>query len=208
MEEKNVGKILSLNVVKEHAGHGLQQTLYRCTSAKKGGEEMFLNIGLPLVIAGTAAVMDLCTSRVENEWILFSVTIGFIWRVLQDGISGIPDFAAGMILPAVILGGLFYFRMLGPGDIKLFCALGGVMGPGAVLKCILSSFLLGAVISLAILIFCGSFLTRIQYLIRYFREFFQTGEVRPYYRKGMTLENFHFTVPVFLSVVLYAGGVY
>ena len=40
-------------------------------------------------------------------------------------------------------------------------------------------------------------------------EFYCTGEIRPYYRKGMSFpENFHFTVPIFLSVVLYAGGVY
>ena len=169
---------------------------------------MLLNIGLPLVIAGTAAVMDLAVSRVTNEWILFSVIVTFFWRILQNGINGIPMFAAGVIIPALILGGLFYFRMLGAGDIKLFCVLGGVMGPETVVKCIISSFLLGAVISLAILIFCGSFLTRIQYLIRYFQRFFQTGEVTPYRRKGMTLENFHFTIPVFMSVVLYAGGVY
>ena len=35
------------------------------------------------------------------------------------------------------------------------------------------------------------------------------GEIRPYYRKGMKHpENFHFTVPIFLSALLYAGGVY
>ena len=169
---------------------------------------MLLDTGLPLIIAGTAMVMDLRTSRVENEWILFSVSAAFLWRVRQEGIRGIPGFAAGLILPVLILGGLFYFRMLGPGDIKLFCALGAGMGPETVAKCIVSSFLLGAVISLAILIFCGSFSARIRYLIRYFQTYFRTGEVRPYYKKGMTLENFHFTVPVFLSVVLYAGGVY
>ena len=37
-----------------------------------------------------------------------------------------------------------------------------------------------------------------------------TGEIRPYYSKGDVgfPENFHFTVPIFLSAVLYAGGVY
>lgn len=169
---------------------------------------MFLNTGLPLVIAGTAVVMDLRMAQVENGWILFSMLVAFFWRILQEGIQGISGFALGMLLPLAALGGLFFFRMLGPGDIKLFCALGCVMGPTAIGKCIVSSFLLGAVISLAILIFYDSFLTRIRYLIRYFLIFFRTGEVTPYYRKGMALENFHFTVPVFMSVMLYAGGVY
>lgn len=169
---------------------------------------MMLNIGLPLMVAGTAVIMDLRTARVENGWILFSLAAAFVWHVWQEGMAGVFVFFTGALLPVLILGVLFCFRMLGPGDIKLFCALGGVMGPEAIGKCIFSSFFLGAVISLAILIFCGSFISRIQYLIRYFQDFLRTGEVRPYYRKGMALENFHFTVPVFMSVMLYAGGVY
>lgn len=82
------------------------------------------------------------------------------------------------------------------------------MGVSKIGKCILASFLLGAVFSFTILVFCGSFCQRIQYLISYFRELIRTGEVRPYYQRGMALENFHFTVPVFMSVMLYAGGVY
>ncbi len=169
---------------------------------------MFLNTGLPLAIAGTAVLMDLRMAQVENGWILFSMMTAFFWRIMQEGIGGIQGFILGMLLPLAALSGLFYFRMLGPGDIKLFCALGCVMGPSAIGKCMICSFVLGAVISLAILIFCGSFLTRIHNLIRYFHIFFRTGEATPYYKKGMALENFHFTVPVFMSVMLYAGGVY
>ena len=38
--------------------------------------------------------------------------------------------------------------------------------------------------------------------------YFKTGKREPYYKSGMPLENFHFTVPIFLSALLYAGGVY
>ncbi|MDO4337855.1 MAG: prepilin peptidase [Eubacteriales bacterium] len=163
---------------------------------------------LALMIAGTAVVMDIRSACVDNGWILFSLCIGFAWRLFREGAPGIPDFIAGAVLPVLLLSGLFYFRMLGAGDIKLFCALGGVMGAADVCRCILISFFLGAVISLAILIFFGGFFRRICYLIHYFEEYFLTGRVRPYYRRGMSLENFHFTVPIFLSVMFYAGGVY
>ena len=36
----------------------------------------------------------------------------------------------------------------------------------------------------------------------------KTGKREPYGKSGMPLENFHFTVPIFLSALLYAGGVY
>lgn len=161
-----------------------------------------------LVVAGIAMVMDLRVMQVENGWILFSLITGFFLRFWQEGIAGIPGFLIGVMLPAAVLGILFCFRMLGPGDIKLFCALGGIMGVPGILRCMMVSFLIGAVLSFSILISYGIFCRRIHYLIQYFQEFFHTGRIRPYYRKGMCVENFHFTVPVFLSVMLYAGGVY
>lgn len=100
-------------------------------------------------------------------------------------------------------------RDVGAGDIKLFCALGGVMGTGAVFRCILSSFLLGAVFSVLFLITTRSFCERIQYFITYMENCRNAGEIIPYRRKEITApENFHFTVPVFLSVMLYVGGIY
>lgn len=163
---------------------------------------------LPVVIAGTAAVMDLRSMRVDNGWILFSLLTGMAVQVMKHGFAGIGAFLSGAVFPFILLAVLFYFRMLGPGDIKLFCALGGIMGIHDIGKCIFLSFLLGAVISLAILISVGGLRWRIRFLIHYFQDYFHTGIVKPYYRRGMALENFHFTVPVFLSVMLYAGGVY
>lgn len=162
----------------------------------------------PVIVAGVSVVMDIREARIDNGWIFFSICMGGILQILQGGADKLFPFAAGTILPFVFLGILFYFRMLGPGDIKLFCALGGVMGIRDIVWCIAVSFLLGAVISVAILIFCGDIRQRFQYFFLYFQDFLHTGKVKPYYRKGMALENFHFTVPVFLSVVLYAGGVY
>ena len=40
----------------------------------------------------------------------------------------------------------------------------------------------------------------------YFSAFPEKAE--EYYKSGMPLENFHFTVPIFLSALLYAGGAY
>ena len=70
------------------------------------------------------------------------------------------------------------------------------------------SFLAGAVISLAILIFCGNPAERLRYLTSYLEDYLRTGIRKPYYHRGFALENFHFTIPVFMSVMLYAGGIY
>jgi len=85
---------------------------------------MFFETLFPVLTAAVAMVMDLRTSRVDNGWIVFCICIGLAVQTLSGGIRGFLGAVFGIILPLLFLGGLFVFRMLGPGDIKLFCALG------------------------------------------------------------------------------------
>lgn len=160
-----------------------------------------------LTIAGVGVVMDISNMRISNGWILCSLLTGFLFCFSRNG-NGPYEFFLGVTIPAAALGWLFVFRMLGPGDIKLFCALGGIMGVHDIWRCIEFSFLAGAVISLAILIFCGNPAERLRYLTSYLEDYLRTGIRKPYYHRGFALENFHFTIPVFMSVMLYAGGIY
>lgn len=147
---------------------------------RKAGDPIIWYTGLPVVVAAVAVVMDLSRARVENGWILLSLGAGFLLRWQAEGARGLADYGGGVLLPLVLLLWLFYFRMLGPGDIKLFCALGGFMGTDQIWKCILVSFALGAVISLAVLISLGEIRHRIQYFNDYIRECLYTGKIRPY----------------------------
>lgn len=186
-------------------------SVYDHNSFLKVGMVNYMNsqICMCLTIAAVSMIMDLRWAKVDNGWILFSLLQGLILSVLEQGFSGIFTFSAGALFPFLVLIILFRFRMMGAGDIKLFCALGGVMGTGEILKCILFSLFLGAVISVAILISNGCISQRFLYFIRYIDKTVSTGKIIPYRQKGMASpENFHFTVPIFLSVVLYAGGVY
>ena len=153
-------------------------------------------------------IMDLRNAKIDNGWILFSMFLGLMICIREKGISGVCFFVTGSSFPLFLII-LFLFGMLGAGDIKLFCALGGVMGTAGILKCILVSFILGAFISVLILMFSRSFCERILYFIYYIGQTVRERKVIPYRRKDISAsENFHFTVPIFLSVVLYAGGVY
>lgn len=170
-------------------------------------EYVFFHL-FPVIVAGTAMIMDLRSAKIDNGWILFSMFLGLIVCIWEKGISGIWFFMMGSILPLFLII-LFLFGMLGAGDIKLFCALGSVLGISGIWKCILVSFFLGAGISAAILAVTHSFCERIHYFIQYMEHFFHTGEMTPYRSKEITaLENFHFTVPIFMSVLLHAGGIY
>lgn len=159
-------------------------------------------------IASGGVFMDLCYGKVWNGWIGLSWILGLCCQLWNRGPKGIPVFAAGAALPIAVLYLLFQFRMLGAGDIKLLSALGGIMGAGGVWKCILCSFLLGAVISAWILVVCGNLKERILYFLHYLLNYRRTGSRVPYIRRGERMENFHFTVPILLAVMLYMGGFY
>jgi len=69
-----------------------------------------------------------------------------------DGVRGLLDSLLGIIVPFLLLIVLYALRMLGAGDVKLFSAIGAVLGVRAALWIMAYSFLAGGVIALIILI--------------------------------------------------------
>lgn len=155
-----------------------------------------------------AVCMDIIQERVANEWIFLFWGLGIVYQLVSKGLEGLPVFLGGAGIPILCLFILYMFRMLGPGDIKVLSALGGFMGIAPILKCMAVSFFIGAVISLAILIANGNFVQRLWYFTNYISQLIQTKQRRPYYRPGKQEENIHFTVPMLIGVILFAGGVY
>ncbi len=83
-----------------------------------------------MVISAMAVWMDFRDASVDNGWILFSFVTGFLIQITERGLKGGAIFLTGVAVPIILLGILFVFRMLGAGDIKLLCALGGIMDHG------------------------------------------------------------------------------
>ena len=95
---------------------------------------MSFGIFLPVVISAVAVWMDLRDASVDNGWILFSFIMGLVIQVMEKGPKGGIIFLTGAAVPVILLGILFVLRMLGAGDIKLLCALGGIMGPRTIVE--------------------------------------------------------------------------
>lgn len=163
---------------------------------------------LLLLLAGVAVCMDFLMEKVVNSFILLGLAVGMFFCMKQMGLWGLVFYGTGVFVPLCLLLPLFYFRMLGAGDIKIFAVLGGLLGYADILKVLFASFVLGGVLSLAFLISCGNFKERISYFFNFFKQYYETGKPGVYIQKGKSAENFHFTVPILLSVMLYAGGFY
>lgn len=84
----------------------------------------------PAIAAGGAVVMDIQRAKVDNAWLLFCLVISLTVQLMERGTGGFIAWSFGACIPFLVLGWLFLFRMLGAGDIKLFCVMGSVLGPG------------------------------------------------------------------------------
>ena len=167
-----------------------------------------MGLWLVLAVSGAAVCMDFLMEKVVNSFVCLGLAVGLSYQIQVGRLSGVAAYMLGIALPFFLLLPLFAFRMLGAGDIKLFCVLGGILGLSVILKLMVCSFFLGAILSVAFLISCGNLKERGFYFFHYVCEYVKTGERKPYIERGKRAENFHFTVPVFLSVMLYAGGFY
>ena len=162
---------------------------------------------LALILALGAVEMDLRSHRIANGWLAAGWATG-LWVQLSPGGKGADAFAAGSLLPLALLAVLFWFRMLGAGDIKLLSVLGGLMGASAVLQCIFWSFLFGAVFSIGMISACGSWSQRLSYFLNYVKQYLATKTRVPYRKANEGAECLHFSVPVLMGTLLWIGGFY
>lgn len=165
-----------------------------------------------ILLSLVAVCMDFAHEKVDNHFILFGLMLGLGYQLGLYGLRGGMIFLTGVGIPILLLYILFFFRMIGSGDIKLLSVLGGFIGPMFIAKCIFLSFLFGAVISVFIILLCGNLSARLKYFTSYINRLLNTKEfslangVVPYYVAGKRMENIHFTVPILMSMVVYVGG--
>jgi len=161
-----------------------------------------------LSITGLAVINDIWRGKIPNALVIAGLCIGGCWQFSYRGVSGILQFLGGSILPLLLLAVLYYFRMLGAGDIKLFSVIGGFLGVSAILQCIAIAFLAGAIISTILMIRRRILSKRLQYFLAYTRNYFQTKKWKPYRNEMEKESHVYFSIPIFISVILYVGGIY
>ncbi|MCX7710827.1 MAG: A24 family peptidase [Clostridia bacterium] len=89
--------------------------------------------------------------KVRNSITFSAAFVGIITCFIVEGPNGLFQSIQGMMIPLALLFTLYLLRMLGAGDIKLFGAIGAIMGTGFVLNAITCSFLFGGTLSIAII---------------------------------------------------------
>lgn len=75
-----------------------------------------------------ACIADLRTGKIPNAWTLPAMGFGLLLQIFTAGFTGLVDGICGVVLPVAILFVLFVKGVLGAGDVKLFSAVGSLIG--------------------------------------------------------------------------------
>jgi prepilin peptidase CpaA len=112
----------------------------------------FVVIATVMAGAGTGAVIDLFTRRVPNQLTALLAASGVVFAAC--GISGLTIGAslAGFVLGLALMLPGHLFGATGAGDVKLFAAIGAVIGPAHILTAFLYTALAGGALALAVAI--------------------------------------------------------
>ena len=154
-----------------------------------------------------AVWLDLKSEKINNQLICLGIA-GIILKVfLCFGYEQIIESSLGFFIPIVSLFILFYFHMLGAGDIKLLAVAGGFLGIEGSLFCIVVTFLVGAVYAFAKMCIYQLFTERFAYFFHYMKTIFYTKKRVPYYDLSQEQKTIrlHFSIPIAIRVAMYIG---
>ncbi len=153
-----------------------------------------------------ACAGDIQRGRISNGLILWGLTAGLCGQMAEYGAMGLIFFFEGALLPILLLGPLFYFRMLGAGDIKLLCTLGGYAGPQVSLWYVVASIFAGGILAGILIIRRRNFRSRMGVFWSYWKRLATERTWRAYDKGEKQGGTFHFSIPILISVLLWAGG--
>lgn len=159
---------------------------------------MIVKYILLLILLSVAVASDIRTYRIYNLPMALGVVAGLVHGFILNGLGGLVWSLLASIIPAVLLIALFALRMLGAGDIKLFCAIGAIMGMPFVLYAMAYSFLAGGFMALAIMLIRGNFKQRLKHIVLYLKTCFLTRTFIPYTDFGDKKDGskFHFSLAI------------
>jgi len=156
------------------------------------------------VLTVLALLSDIKTYRIKNVIVLPFILIGLATNCLQEGFGGAVHYLFAALLPLLLLIILYMARMLGAGDIKLFSAVGAIMGVRFVLYCMAYSFLSGGIIALALILLRKNWKERINHLTKYIQLCFTTFSLQPYtdFKEKDDGTRFHFASAIACGVLI------
>lgn len=159
-----------------------------------------------------AVLADLKDGRIPNGIIAVGLLWGGAYQIMSKGAVGGMIFLGGAAFPLILFGALYYFRMIGAGDVKILCVTGGFLGPEACFSCMTGAVLFGGAISLGLMLYHHTLYSRLLNFYQYVEQYSKERQWRPYLEGTSAEDRFCFSVPVLMGILYYyidfiTGGV-
>ena len=111
---------------------------------------------------------DVRYRRIPNPFVLATLSTGLILNFFLSGISGGLSSLGGCVLAFVLMFILHVFGAMGAGDVKLFAAIGSVIGAQLVLPTFVVVVLTGGLLALISVVRSGVFKTTMHRVLQIF----------------------------------------
>jgi len=102
---------------------------------------------------------DVRYRRIPNAFVLATLISGLTLNFIMGGLQGALNSAGGCVLAFILMFMLHVFGAMGAGDVKLFAAIGSVIGAHLVLPTFVVVVLIGGVLALISVVRSGVFTT-------------------------------------------------
>ncbi len=103
---------------------------------------------VPIALSLFGGVYDIATKRIPN-WLNFSgIAIGILTHVYLSGSAGALFSGLGLLAGFALFFPLYFFGIMGAGDVKLLMLVGAWVGPPQCLEAALAAIVLGGAYAL------------------------------------------------------------
>src|SRR6185369_5967435 len=113
-------------------------------------------------LAALVIYYDVRYRRIPNAFVLATLISGLTLNIVVGGVNGGLQSAGGCVFAFILMFILHVFGAKGAGDVKLFAAIGSVIGAQLVLPTFVVVVLTGGVLALVSVVRSGVFKTTMQ----------------------------------------------
>ena len=119
-------------------------------------EQFFSVLFLLLPLTALITYFDVRHRRIPNKIVLVALVCGLAMNTFWSGWSGLLSGVEGCLLAFGLMLALHFFGAMGAGDVKLFAAIGGIIGVGLVFKTFVVVVIVGALLAMVSMVYTGT----------------------------------------------------
>lgn len=146
---------------------------------------------------------DIKEQKIKNYVTYSAAFVGLTVNVAEHGLDGLVFSLVGGLTPIMVLGLWYIVNIMGAGDIKLFAAIGSIMGLPFTMYSFVYSLYFGGFIALIILSKRKQFRQRMYRIYEYFCFVAATRKIAPYCTKTDSHSKFIFSAAIVPGTILH-----